>query len=271
MKVNNRLRVVGFGLAAALMVTAILVVAGLVSDPVPVPGQRNLPVGAGHLLGTDRLGRDMFARTIQGAALSVKLAAAATVLAILLAIVLALLAALGPRWVDRLVSWLVNVALGLPGIILMVLVSFSVGGGVRGTMLAIAVTHWPMLTRLLRAEILKIRSADYVTVARRQAVSGWTVATRHVLPGIVAHVIVGLVVLFPQAIVHESALTFIGLGVSPTDPSLGTVLSEGMRYLTEGRWWLVVAPVGLLVTLAVTLDAFGDALRRTLAPESRQD
>ncbi|AIT60425.1 ABC transporter permease [Corynebacterium doosanense] len=271
MRVNNRLRVLLLGALAFLLVAAIVVSAQLLPDPAPVPGARNLPVSAEHLLGTDRLGRDMFARTVQGAAMSMGIAAAATTLAALIAVVMAMLAALGPRWLDLMVSWLIDVTIGLPGIILMILISFSVGGGVRGTTLAIAVTHWPMLTRLLRAEIAKVRSADYVVIARRQAKSGWWIATRHVLPAIIAHVIVGLVVLFSQAIVHESALTFIGLGVAPTDPSLGTVLSEGMRNLTEGRWWLVLAAVVLLVTAAVVLDALGDALRSTIAPESRQD
>lgn len=267
---NNRQLVLLFGGLAAVAVLTVVVLAALIPDPLPTPGQRNLGVSAAHPLGTDRLGRDMLARTVRGAATSISIGAGATTIAAVIALIAATTAALGPRWVDRAVAWLIDVIIGLPGIVFMILISFSVGGGARGTTLAIALTHWPMLARLLRAEILKIAVADYVMVARRQGKSAGWIAAHHALPAVLAHVIVGLVLLFPQAIVHESALTFLGLGVAPTDPSLGTVLSEGMRYVTEGRWWLVAAPVALLVALAVLLDAFGDRLRSTLSPVDRQ-
>ncbi|HZK32001.1 MAG TPA: ABC transporter permease subunit, partial [Corynebacterium sp.] len=135
--------------------------------------------------------------------------------------------------------------------------------------LGVSLTQWPPLTRLLRAEILKVREEPYVEISRSQGRTGWWVARHHVLPAVLPHIIVGFVIMFPHAILHESALTFLGFGLEPTRPSLGIILSEGLRFLANGQWWLVLGPIAILVALATLLDACGDLLRQLLAPASR--
>lgn len=267
--VNNRVRLLLLGVAVATVALGIVVLSGLLGAPQPGDAARHLPVSPTHPFGTDRLGRDMLARTLAGARVSLAIGALAALGAALIAVVLAVLATAGSRWLERFVSWLIDVTLGLPSLILMILVAFATGGGVPGTVLAIAVSHWPQLARVLRAEILAVRSTDYVAVSRGQGRSPGWIARHHFLPAVTAHALVGVVVLLPGAVIHETSLTFLGLGVGSTDPSLGVIFSESMAYLSSGHWWLVMAPVVLLVAVTLLLDRFGDTLRQLLAPETR--
>lgn len=269
MTLNNRARLLILGVVTVALLATILVFAAVLPEARPGDGARHLPVSLEHPFGTDRMGRDMFTRTVAGARVSLLVGALSVVMSVAIAVIVAILAAIGPRWLDRVTSWLIDVTIGLPGIILMILVSFAAGGGVTGTVLAIAVTHWPQLARVLRAEIMKVRSADYVTASLRQGYTRTWIATRHLAPALSAQVIIGLVVLYPGAVVHETTLTFLGLGIEPTNPSLGVILAEAMGYLTGGQWWLVAAPIAVLVTATLLLGRLGNTIGQLLSPETR--
>ena len=223
-----------------------------------------------HPFGTDALGRDMLARTLKGLALSFRVGLLAATASTLIALALALAAAGGPRWADAVVAYLVDMTMGLPHLVLLILISFAFGGGANAVIVAVALTHWPRLTRILRAEILQLREAEFVTVSRNFGKSPVHIARHHFAPHLVPQLLVGLVLMFPHAILHEAGLTFLGFGIEPTTPAIGVLLSESLRYLTAGKWWLGLFP-GLALLLAVlAFDAIGNGLRTLTDPRGSQ-
>ena len=133
-------------------------------------------------------------------------------------------------------------------------------------MIAVALTHWPELTRMVRAEVLQIRSAQYVQAAYRMGKTKFQVAVHHMVPHVLPVYLVGVILLFPHAIMHEAAVTFLGFGFSAEVPAIGVILSESMKYIATGKWWLALFP-GIMLLLAVMLfDVIGENLKRLLSP-----
>jgi peptide/nickel transport system permease protein len=259
----------GVGLLAAALLA--VVVAGTVLQPAAALtdlGARRQPPSLAHPFGTDWLGRDMLARTLVGLRTSLAVGALAASVSAVIALVLGALAGALGRWVDSVVSWLVDLFLALPHLVLLILIAFAAGRGLQGVIIAVAVTHWPSLTRVLRGEARRVRSADYVAVAGKLGRGGWWIARRHLLAHLLPHFTVGLVLLFPHAILHEAALSFLGLGLSPHSPAIGIILSDAMRYLSAGAWWLAVLPGAALLAVVKAVDLLGEQLRALLDPRS---
>lgn len=225
---------------------------------------------AAHWFGTDFLGRDMLARTVHGLSLSLWVGFLAGSVSALIALGLAVLAATGGRWADAIVSFFTDAAMGLPHMMLLILIAFALGGGTGAVIVAVAVTHWPRLARILRAEILQLRESEYVLVSRRLGKSRWHVARHHMLPHLVPQLLVGLILMVPHAILHEAGLTFLGFGLEPSRPAIGILLSESMRHLTAGHWWLGLFPGLGLLAVVLCLDAVGNGLRMLANPGTRQ-
>jgi len=134
----------------------------------------------------------------------------------------------------------------------------------------VALTHWPRLTRILRAEILQLREAEFVTVSRNFGKSPVYIARHHFAPHLVPQLLVGLVLMFPHAILHEAGLTFLGFGIEPTTPAVGVLLSDSLRYLTAGKWWLGLFPGLALLFAVLAFDAIGNGLRTLTDPRGSQ-
>ncbi|MEC0212878.1 ABC transporter permease [Paenibacillus ehimensis] len=232
---------------------------------------RNLPPSLQHPFGTDWLGRDMFTRTFKGLALSVQVGLLAAACSTVIATALGLIAATMGRAADRIVAWLIDLFLSVPHLVTLILIAFVFGGGMRGIVIGVALTHWPSLARVIRAEVLQLRSAEFVQISRRLGQSRWQVAVRHMLPHLLPQLLVGLLLLFPHAILHEAAVTFIGLGLSPHQPAIGIILSESMRYLSTGMWWLAVFPGLSLLIVVRAFDRAGESLRLLLDPRDLQN
>ena len=233
--------------------------------------ERNQPPSFAHPLGTDWLGRDMLTRTLHGLVLSLRVGLLAALISALLGTLLGLSAAIFGGVTDTLITWLVDLFFSLPHLVLLILISFALGGGLRGTLIAVAITHWPGLTRVIRAEAMQVKSSDYVQLSARLGHSPWWIAYHHLLPHIVPQFIVGLILLFPHAILHEAGLTFVGIGLSPHTPAIGIILSESMRHLSTGYWWLGVFP-GLALLIAVkAFDILGEQVRTLLDPKTSQE
>ncbi|WP_409347117.1 ABC transporter permease [Paenibacillus sp. MBLB4367] len=253
---NGRQRTLTVTVLAALFIAAALF-GGMLMSSGPLSTHlesRNLAPSFTHLFGTDWLGRDMFTRTVKGLALSIRVGLIAAAGSVGIAALLGFAAATLGRTADRLVSWLIDLFLSVPHLVSLILIAFVFGGGLKGVVIGIACTHWPSLARVIRAEVLQLRSAEYVQISRRLGKSRVWVATRHMLPHVLPQLFVGMLLLFPHAILHEAAITFLGLGLSPHQPAIGIILSESMRYLSTGMWWLAVFP-GLC--LLITVRAFG--------------
>ena len=224
---------------------------------------RLMPPSAIHWLGTDALGRELWARTLAGLALSFWVGLSAALLGTLIAISLASLAMLSST-LDALVSLLIDTLLSVPHLILLLLIAFALGGGTQAVIIAVALTHWPSLARVLRAELLSVRHAPYVAMSKAFGKPHGFIVWHHLLPHLLPHCLVGALLLFPHAILHEAALTFLGVGLDPTQPAIGVLLADAMRYLTGGYWWLGVFPGLGLLLMVLAIGRFAALLRQAL-------
>lgn len=231
---------------------------------------KNLAPSAAHLFGTDWMGRDMLARTLAGLSTSIGIGLVSAVVSSLVALALAAVSALGGRCADAVVSWLIDLVMGIPHIVLLILISYALGRGALGVCVGVAITHWPSLTRVLRAEIMQLREQPFIATSRALGVGGVRLALTHALPCVLPQYLVGLVLLFPHAILHEASITFLGFGLSPEAPAIGVILSEAMGYLTAGSWWLAVFPGVALLFVVLLFDRVGSCLRRMMSVEEVQ-
>lgn len=269
-----RRRAVLAGCVAAGIALVALVVAGVLVGPLANQtdfAAKGLPPTLAHPFGTDWMGRDMLLRTLAGLSTSVLVGTGAAVASSLIAVVLASVAALGGKKADGFVGWLVDLLMGIPHIVLLILISYALGKGFWGVTIGVALTHWPSLTRVLRAEILQCRQSDFVETAFHLGEGRLAVVWRHMVPFVLPQFIVGLVLLFPHAVLHEAAITFLGFGLPPEMPAIGIILSEAMGYLSAGMWWLAVFPGVALVLVVMMFDMVGSGLRRVLDPFSTQE
>ncbi|WP_085994513.1 ABC transporter permease [Oceanobacillus senegalensis] len=218
-----------------------------------------------HPFGTDWLGRDMLARTIKGLTLSIGVGILAAFSSAIIALFLGLLASWNNTW-DRIVTWLVDLFLSIPHIVLLILIAFTLGGGFRGVVIGLALTHWPSLTRVLRSEMLQIKSMEYVEMSRKLGKSKFWVARHHFIPHLLPQLFIGFLLLFPHAILHEAAITFLGFGLPPEQPAIGIILSESMRYLSIGMWWLAFFPGLALLIMVGLFDWLGKSIQRFIDP-----
>ncbi len=230
----------------------------------------NQPPSFEHLFGTDWLGRDMFTRTIKGLGLSIQIGACASLLSSAIAIVLAFIGSINQKF-DTFVAWFVDLFLSIPHILLIILISISLGGGALGVTIGVAFTHWTSLTRVLRAEIKQINTSDFVKLSERFGKSRLWIAKEHILPLVITQIIVGTILIFPHAIMHEASVTFLGFGLSPHEPAIGIILAESMKYLATGNWWLALFPGLALLIIVLLFDIAGENIKKILDPTSAND
>ena len=221
--------------------------------------------------GTDWLGRDMLVRTVKGLTRSLGIGLLAASVSSVVSAVLGTLSATMGRKTDAVVTTLIDLVMATPHLVLLILVSFACGGGATGVIIAVAVSHWTRLARIIRAEILQLKQAEFVMVSKKLGRSPWWIARKHMLPHIVPQFTIGLILLFPHAIIHAAGLTFLGFGLSPHNPSIGILLSESMRHISTGYWWLAILPgLSLLVTVKL-FDVLGNSLRVITDPKTSQE
>lgn len=218
-----------------------------------------------HIFGTDWMGRDMFTRTIKGLSLSIMIGLVASILSSIIATLLAFLASIN-KYCDEFVAWLIDLFASIPHILLIMMISIGFGKGAFGVMMAVALSHWVNLTRVLRAEVLQINTSEYVLLSQRFGKSRLWIARHHILPLVLSQIFVGTLLVFPHAIMHESSVTFLGFGLSPHEPAIGIILSESMTYLAMGAWWLAFFPGLALVIVVLLFDIIGDNLKRLVDP-----
>ena len=229
------------------------------------------PPSWAHLFGTDNLGRDLLLRTLKGLSVSMTVGIAASCVSAVIAILVGIAAAVGTRAVDGAVSWLIDLMMGIPHTVLIILISFSLGRGLRGLLVGIAATHWTSLARLIRGEVMQLRSQHFIAVSRRLGKSSGWILLHHLLPHLAPQFIVGLILMFPHAILHEASVSFLGYGLAPEQPAIGIILAESMRYLSSGMWWMAVFPGLLLVLIVLLIDRLGENLRSVIDPYSAQE
>ena len=224
-----------------------------------------------HPFGTDMLGRDMLVRTIKGLSVSIVVGVVASSVSAVIAVIVGVIAATGKSWLDHLMNWLIDLVMGIPHTVLLILISFACGKGLKGVLIGVAVTHWTGLARIIRSEVLQIRSQQYIEVSKKLGHSSWWITVHHILPHMVPQFLIGLILMFPHAIMHESGLTFLGFGLSPEQPAIGIILSESMKYISAGMWWLAFFPGLMLVIIVLLFDRLGENLKKIIDPYSAHE
>lgn len=270
---NRRLTTIIMTIFLTLVFVGIYVFGYFITPEAVAPDftRKGLPPSWEYPFGTDWLGRNMFLRTVKGLTLSITVGVVASAASAVVATIMGIAAAIGGPKVDAVVNWLIDLVMGVPHLVLLILISFALGGGLKGVIIGIAVTHWTGLARVVRADALQIRGQRYITVSRQLGKGPVWIMGQHILPHVIPQFVVGLVLLFPHAILHESALSFLGFGLPPEDPSIGIILSESMKYLLSGMWWLAVFPGAALSLLVIGFDSLGDNLKTLIDPYSAQE
>ncbi len=271
----TRSRSAQVGLGCVLFVTALAMIGPLLagSPYQQALADRLMPPGflvgdAHHLLGTDQLGRDVMARLANGARLSLTIALLAVGLSGLIGIIGGLYAGFYGGWVERIVMRLADIQLAFPFVLFVILIVGALGPGVRNLIVILGVTGWVLYARVVRGEVLRVREQEYVEAARSVGVGAQRVLFRHILPNALPPVIVLATSATAQMIIAEAALSFLGLGVQPPDPSLGTMLSDGREYLTIDPWLASVPGIAIMVAV-LGVNLLGDWLRDLLDPRLR--
>lgn len=229
---------------------------------------KNLAPSMSHLFGTDWVGRDMFYRTIKGLSLSIKVGLLSSAISGVIALILGLMSATLGKIVDDFLTWFIDLVLSVPHALIIILISISVGGGFKGVVTGVALTHWPSLARVIRAEIMQIKESDYTKISRNFGKSNLYIAVKHILPHIIPQLLVGIVLIFPHAVLHEASITFLGFGLPPHEPAIGVILSEAMKYLNSGRWWLAFFPGLSLVIVSLMVDNIGKQISKLINPKT---
>jgi peptide/nickel transport system permease protein len=238
-------------------------------DPIEQPAERLLPPDQTHRLGTDEFGRDILSRIIYGSRVSLQVGVISVGIALLVGGALGLLAGYYRGWVDSLIGRVVDIMFAFPTIILIIALAGVLGPSITTAMLAIGIVYAPIFARIVRGPTLAVMQQQYVEGAQAIGARQWQVMLRYVLPNIAAPIIVQTTLSFSTAILAEATLSFLGLGTQPPDPSWGTMLGSGRKFM-ELAPWVAVYP-GLAIALAVLgWNLFGDALRDALDPRLRQ-
>lgn len=226
-----------------------------------------LPPSIEHFFGTDWMGRDMFLRTIKGLSLSISIGIGVSLISGFIAGFLGVVSGLLGGIVDKGITLLIDLFLSIPSTIVIILISLALGGGMRGVVVGISITHWPSLARIIRGEVIGIKKSEFVMISRNLGKSNFFIGVNHILPNILKQIIIGTLALFPHAIIHEASISFLGFGLQPHTPSIGIILSESMKYLSSGSWWLTILPGIALISTSLLLDGIGRCLLTSIYPE----
>jgi peptide/nickel transport system permease protein len=243
------------------------------------PMQPNAFTGNTYLLGADNQGRDVFSTILYGARISLFVGVSAVLLAMTLGITAGLVAGYRGGWVDSLLMRVADVQLSFPSILIALLI-FGVARGIippaqREAMaiwvliVAIGLSDWVQFARVVRGATMVEKGKEYVQAARVIGVRPVRILIRHILPNVMGPVLVIATISVALAIIAEATLSFLGVGVPPTQPSLGTLIRIGQQFLFSGEWWILLFPALTLLALALSVNLLGDWLRDALNPRLR--
>ncbi|MFH1411747.1 MAG: ABC transporter permease [Candidatus Omnitrophota bacterium] len=261
-----------FGITIILGMLIIAVFAPLVAsqDPLGIDHDARLEAPSMlHLFGTDSLGRDVFSRMVYGSRISLSVGFIAVLISIVIGVSLGGVSGYYGGWIDSLIMRLVEVMYCFPTFFLIMMIITFLGPSIVNVMVVIGLTSWPGLCRLVRAEFLTLRERDFVHSAKVQGVSDARVIFRHILPNAMAPVYVSATLSVGGAILVESALSFLGLGVQIPDPSWGNILTTGKNYI-DYAWWLTVFPGVAILLTVLSFNLIGEGLRERLDPKLRE-
>jgi peptide/nickel transport system permease protein len=262
---------VGLAVVTVLIIISICAALGLTPYP-PLqqnPADRFAPPSTAHWMGTDQFGRDVASRVMAGILASMRISVVAVAISATIGSAAGIAAGFFGSWTDRAVGLLTNVMFAFPAILLALAVVTALGRGWFNTVIAIAVVYTPIFVRVARGPVLSVRELDFVKAGRVLGFGRARLLLRHVLPNVTAPIVVQVALALSWAILTESALSFLGLGTQPPDPSLGLMVSEARTLVSRG-WWLMAAPASAIVLAVIGLNLLGDGLRDAFDPTRSQ-
>lgn len=268
---RNRVAVIGLGVIALFYLIALL--APLIAPYDPI-AQRDiartsfLPPSSDHWLGTDRFGRDVLSRILYGARISLAIAFVATVISITLGTLIGAIAGYAGGKVDAILMRFTDMVLAFPRLVLLIMIVALFSPSIAVIITVLGLTQWPSTTRIVRGDVLSLREREFVQAARALGFSSRRILLRHLIPNVLAPVIVAATLGIGNTIVLEAGLSFLGLGVSAPTPTWGNMVAEGRDYLLRA-WWLATFPGLTIVFVVLAFNLVGDGLRDALDPRLR--
>lgn len=220
---------------------------------------------ANHPLGTDEVGRDVLTRVFYGARISLLVGIVPTIISMIIGALLGILAGFVGGKVDAVIMRFADMMLAFPSMLLAMVIMYTLGDGIINIFLALALVNWASVARIVRAETLKLKETEYVEAARSIGVSNWKIMMRHILPNCVPSLIVLFTLNIPSAILSESALGFLGLGIEKPMASWGLMVNTGRQYLYTNPV-LSLAPSAAIMIIVLAFNFLGDGLRDVLDP-----
>lgn len=226
-------------------------------------------VESGHYFGTDELGRDLYARTIQAIGTSLLVGLIGAAMALVVGTTWGVIAGYFGGRIDSIMMRMVDILLAIPNTLVIILILVVVGRSFTALFVALGAVSWLTMSRIVRSQTLALKSREFIEAARAGGVSEWMIIIRHILPNLIGVVIVYASLLVPEMILAESFISFLGLGISEPFTSLGALIAEGARTMGYGTLWQIGFPLFFYVTIIITMFYIGDGLRDALDPKDR--
>ncbi|MCD7832574.1 MAG: ABC transporter permease [Lachnospiraceae bacterium] len=220
---------------------------------------------AAHWLGTDELGRDVFSRLLYGARVSLSIGIIPSIISLLIGIFLGLTAGYFGGWYDYVIMRLADVMLSVPSLLMAMVVMYTLGSSITSLFIALIIVDWASVARVVRSQTLSLKESEYVEAARSIGVGRFTIMVRHILPNCIPSLIVLFTLNVPSAILSESSLSFLGIGVQPPAASWGLIVNQAKQFLFT-QPWLCLAPCIAIMIVVLAFNFLGDGLRDVLDP-----
>ena len=267
--VANRLAMAGLIVLAVLILIAILaeVVAPYGINDIDIPNRLTGP-SAGHWFGTDELGRDVLSRVIIASRVSLQVGFIAVGFALAVGVPIGLVAGYYRGKIDSILMRLMDILFSFPAILLAIAILAVLGPGIRNAMVAIGLVYTPIFARITRGSVIVVSEEVYIRAARSLGAGDGRIIFRHILPNVLAPIIVQTTLSLAFAILSEAALSFLGLGVQPPNPAWGRMLAEGRNFFQQGPWMGIFPGLAILVTV-MAFNFVGDGLRDALDPKQK--
>ncbi len=263
---GNPLAVFGLLVILLLAVMAIFAPAIATHDPLAQNLSRALqPPSAQNWFGTDEFGRDIYSRIVFGSRISLYIVALVSVIVAPIGLLIGMTAGYFGGWTDRILMRITDIFLSFPSLILALAFAAALGPGIENAVIAIALTAWPPIARLARAETLTTRAADFIAAARVSGAGAPRILWRHILPICIPSVVVRITLNMAGIMLTAAGLGFLGLGAQPPSPEWGAMTSAGRRFMIDS-WWVVTMPGMAILIVALAFNLFGDGLRDLLDP-----
>jgi peptide/nickel transport system permease protein len=265
---RHKLALVGLAVLGLLCLSAALPWSIAPYDPLAMEMRdRLLPPSAAHLMGTDDFGRDILSRVIYGARISLQVAVIAVGIAGTVGISLGLCAGYFGGWVDTVIMRVMDVIFAFPAILLAISIMALLGPSTANVMIAIGIVYVPIFARIVRGTTLALKALEYVEAARASGSTSWRILWQHIFPGALGEITVQITLSLAYAILAEAALSFLGLGTQPPEPSWGSMLSFGREWVREAPWFSFFPGLAIFVTV-FSLNLVGDGWRDALDPRA---